>query len=350
MVQSSVLDAMLLLMATITKRGSYQWRAMIRKKGYPTISKTFTFRRDAEIWARQTEAEMERGAWVDRTESEQTTLKEALERYAREITPKKKGAPQELNRINKLKSLPLAQKTLASLRSTDFAQYRDERLSSVSASSVRLELAIFSNLFTVAQRDWGIEGIANPVKVIKKPSAKGSERDRRLYYGEEDRLIVACRQYGNIWLVPIVQFAIETAMRRSEILSLVWDNIDIKKQTAYLPDTKNSEPRTVPLSMRAIEILTSLPRSISGRVFPTTDAAIKHGFYRACKRAKSADGKKDEPIVNLRFHDLRHEAASRLFEKGLNPMQVAAITGHKTLQMLKRYTHLKAEDLAKMLG
>jgi len=142
-----------------------------------------------------------------------------------------------------LKQLPLAEKTLASLRSTDFAQYRDERLSSVSPSSVRLELAIFSNLFTVAQRDWGIEGIANPVLIIKKPSAKGNERDRRLNSKEEERLIATCRQYGNIWLVPIVQFAIETAMRRSELLSLQWKNIDLKKQTAYLPDTKKSETR-----------------------------------------------------------------------------------------------------------
>ncbi len=337
-------------MATFVNRGPYQWRALIRKKGYPTISKTFTFRRDAEIWARQTESEIERGAWIDRTEGEQTTLKEALDRYAKEITPKKKGARQEAYRIKSLKKTALAERTLASLRSTDFAKYRDDRLSSVSPSSVRLELAIFSNLFTVIQRDWGIEGIGNPVLLIKKPSSKGSARDRRLLTGEEERLIAACRQYGNIWLAPIVMFAIETAMRRSEILSLRWDNIDIEKQTAYLPDTKNSEPRSVPLSTKAISILQGLPRSITGKVFQTTDNAIKLGYYRACKKAKSADMKKDEPIENLRFHDLRHEATSRFFEKGLNQMQVAAITGHKTLQMLKRYTHLKAEDLAKMIG
>jgi len=139
-------------------------------------------------------------------------------------------------------------------------------------------------------------------------------------------------------------------MRRGEILSLYWKHIDLINNTAYLPDTKNSEPRTVPLSTRAIKILNALPRSISGKVFSTTDEAIRLGFYRSCKRAKSADMKKNEPIEGLRFHDLRHEAVSRLFEKGLHPMEVAAISGHKTLQMLKRYTHLKAEDLVKKLG
>jgi len=302
------------------------------------------------MWARQTEAEMERGAWIDRTEAEQTTLKEALERYAREITPRKKGAKQELNRINRLKNRPIANITLAHLRSSDFARYRDERLASVSPSSVRLELAILSNLFTVAKRDWGIEGITNHVLDIKKPSATGNERNRRLDPEEEKILLNACKKYGNPWLTPMISFALETAMRKGEILSLEWKNVDLKKQTAYLPDTKNSEPRKVPLSKRAIEILKKIPRSVNGRVFPTTDNAIKLGFYRSCKKAKSLDGKEDKPIIDLRFHDLRHEATSRLFEKGLNPMQVAAITGHKTLQMLKRYTHLRAEDLAKMLG
>ena len=97
----------------------------------------------------------------------------------------------------------------------------------------------------------------------------------------------------------------------------------------------------MPLSSRALTVLTHLPRRVDGKVWGMRADSITQAFERACSRAS---------IENLRFHDLRHEAASRLFEKGLNPMQVAAITGHKTLQMLKRYTHLKAEDLAKMLG
>ena len=120
-----------------------------------------------------------------------------------------------------------------------------------------------------------------------------------------------------------------------------WSDIDLKKRTAHLPKTKNGEARTVPLSSRAVATLEALPRNLDGRVFGVTYEGIHQSYVRACRRAG---------ITGLTFHDLRHEATSRLFEKGLNPMQVAAITGHKTLQMLKRYTHLRAEDLAKLLG
>lgn len=122
---------------------------------------------------------------------------------------------------------------------------------------------------------------------------------------------------------------------------LQWSDIDLKKHTAHLPKTKNGDARTVPLSSRAIQVLQELPRLLDGRAFGTTYEGIHQGFVRAWKRAG---------IEDLRFHDLRHEATSRFFEKGLREMQVAAIIGHKTLQMLKRYNHLKAEDLAKLLG
>ena len=145
----------------------------------------------------------------------------------------------------------------------------------------------------------------------------------------------------NHWLAPLVEFALETAMRQSELLKLQWRDIDLRSRTAYLGDTKNSESRTVPLSSRAVTLLAQLPRSIDRRVFPLTKRAVHQAFHRACIRAK---------LIDLRFHDLRHEAVSRLFELGLNPMEVATISGHKTLQMLKRYTHLNAEELARKLG
>ncbi len=131
-------------------------------------------------------------------------------------------------------------------------------------------------------------------------------------------------------------------MRQGEIVSLDWKHIDLKKRIAYLPETKNGEPRGVPLSTSAIATFRSLPGSTTGKVFPgVTTEAIKRAFMRACQRAE---------IEDFHFHDLRHEATSRLFEKSLNPLEVASITGHKTLQMLRRYTHLRAEDLAKKLG
>ena len=155
-----------------------------------------------------------------------------------------------------------------------------------------------------------------------------------------------------------MELAVETAMRQGELLSLTWANVDLERRVAFLPETKNGTSRYVPLSSRAVALLAGSPRSINGQVFPVTTNAVRNGFVAAVSRARRmyvraclAQGFAADPsmFTDLRFHDLRHEATSRLFERGLNPMQVAAITGHKTLQMLKRYTHLRAEDLARML-
>jgi integrase len=135
-------------------------------------------------------------------------------------------------------------------------------------------------------------------------------------------------------------------MRRGEILALVWSNVNLEAQVAVLPQTKNGELRRVPLSKDAVAVLkeqrlTTTIQSITGKVFDVSQISLDKAWRRACKKAG---------IEELRFHDLRHEAISRLFEMGLNPMEVSTISGHKTLQMLKRYTHLRAEDLAKKLG
>jgi integrase len=145
----------------------------------------------------------------------------------------------------------------------------------------------------------------------------------------------------NIWVKPVVELAIETAARRGELLSLRWENIDLKRRTAHLPETKNGDSRTVPLSSRAVAILEALPRSIEGKVFPLTVNALKLAFVRACLTAG---------LENFHFHDLRHEGTSRLAGKLSNVLELSAVTGHKELKMLKRYYHPRAEDLALKLG
>ena len=131
-------------------------------------------------------------------------------------------------------------------------------------------------------------------------------------------------------------------MRQGELIGLRWEHVDLARRIAHLPDTKNGEARTVPLSSTAVDVLRALPRSIHAEVFPgLTTEAVKRAFARARRRAGLED---------LHFHDLRHEATTRLFERGLNIMEVATITGHKDLRMLRRYTHLKAEELARKLG
>lgn len=340
-------------MATFRKRVG-NWQAIIRRDGYPYQSKTFDTKAEAEAWAAIIESEMTRGVFVERKEAEQTTLDEALDRYEREVTLAKKGAPQERLRIRAWKRDPLALRSLASIRGADIATWRDRRLAGgASPTTVRNDLALLSHLFTVATKEWGLESLSNPVQKVKIPAAAPA-RDRRLDSRpdengktEVDRLLGAC-DAGPHWLGPMVRLALATAMRQGELLALDWGLIDLERRVARLQETKNdrsrrdrTKGRDVPLSSEAIRVLRAMPRNIDGRLFSIGTMTVVHAFQRACKRAG---------ITGLRFHDLRHEATSRLFEKGLNPMEVSSVTGHKTLQMLKRYTHLRAEDLASKLG
>ena len=341
-------------MASIYKRGPYHWQALIRRKGFDTQAKVFNTKAEAEAWAQVTESEMVRGVFVSRKEAESTTLSEALDRYAQEVSSKKKGAYQESRRIENLKRHKLAKRYIASIQGKDMAEYRDERLKSVSQASVRLELALLSHLFNTAIREWGMNGILNPVTQIRLPK-KAISRDRRLSLGEKEKLLAACDEYGGD-LPYVVRLALATGMRRGELASLTWDNIDFKKRTATLPETKIGEKRSVPLSSEAVQILKDIPRSLDGKVFGFIDShSITTAFIRSVTRARSAyekecEEKKEKPdssfLVDLTFHDLRHEATSRFFELGLRAEKVKEITGHKTYQMLDRYTHLKAEDIA----
>jgi integrase len=300
--------------------------------------KTFDTKSEATRWARLVESEMDHGAYVSREEAENTSFGEALARYANEITPRKKGARQERDRIAFLKKHALAHRSLASIRGADIAAYRDERLEAgKSPITVNNELIVISHLFNTARREWGMESLQNPVSNVRKPKLPPG-RDRRLAGDEEQRLL----EHSEYPMHELIVLALETGMRQGELMALTWPGVDLKRRIVTLADTKTGEGRSVPLSKRAVKIIESLPRRLDGKLFPEAGASsISHKFRALCDRAG---------IEGLRFHDLRHEATSRLFELGLNAMEVAAITGHKTLVMLKRYTHLRAEDLARKLG
>jgi integrase len=317
------------------------WQAKVRKKGFPSQTKVFRTKADAQAWASSVEGEMVRGLWRDRSESESTTLKECIERYLSEVTQRKKnGHPEEL-KLQQWLRRPIACRFMAAIRGKDVADaIKDMESEGKSANTIRLHLAVISHLFKVARTEWGMESISNPVEAVRKPKLPQG-RERRLTGDEEAHLMDACRADENPDIKYIVQFAIETAMRRSEICGLRWENIDLAGRVALLPDTKNGTFRRVPLSSVALSVLTTIPRRMDGFVWGVNPDTVTRSFERCCKNAG---------IESMTFHDLRHEATSRLFEKGFNPMEVSAITGHKTLQMLKRYTHLRAEDLAKRMG
>ena len=347
-------------MATITHR-SGGWQAKIRRRGYPPQSGTFDTKSKAEAWARQIESEMDRGIFVSRAESEDTTLAEALSRYERDISSKKRSGPREAYVIRWWLASPVASRSLASIRGKDIAsavavmaskrnRYRkgDNVAQGLRPNTIRLHLALLSHLFNTARTAWGMESLTNPVDLVKgqRPKLPGG-RTRRLVGDEQARLLSAAQDYGGE-IGPIIAWAIETAMRRGEIAAMRWEHLDRKARVLLIPETKTGTPRRVPLSVAALAVLDGLPRrmghaahNVDGRVWGMRPDSISQAFERVCGAAG---------IEGLTFHDLRHEATSRLFEKGLNPMQVAAITGHKTLQMLKRYTHLRAEDLVGMLG
>jgi len=334
----------------VENRGPYQWRARIRRKGFPPQTKTFETKYEAEAWERMFLSEMDRGIFVSRVAAESTTLLECLERYAKEIVPKKKGYKQDESRVRVLKRLPMAQHYMASIRGSDVATLRDEMLGNGrSASTVVKYLAVISHLFNIARKEWGMESLTNPVELIRKPTVSNS-RDRRLEEGEEEKLLKACRRQGNTWLEPLVILAIETAMRKGEMLAMDWKLINLTDKCIFLPGkiTKNGESRDVPLSSRAIKVLTSLPRPISGKVIGTTSYATRKAFIKVCANTVDPDGD-PAPIEGLTFHDLRHEATSRL--AAFYPAQdLAKITGHKDLKMILRYYHPRGKDLAKKLS
>lgn len=324
-------------MASITRRGVGQFRARVRRNGHPPLTRTFKSRAAAEAWARAQEASMDRGEWSDTREAQRTTLADALDRYAREVTPNKRGARQESARIARWKAHALAQRPLAAIRGADLAEWRDARLKAVGANSVRLELAVLSHLFTIARKEWGMESLGNPARNVRLP-AMPAGRDRRLSREEEDAVLAKCSPV----LRAAVIIAVESGMRRGELAGL--KRQAIVGAVAHLGRTKNGHARDVPLSPRALEALRELPARLDGYVFGPPRAAAEaftHGFLEAARAAG---------VHGATFHTLRHEATSRLFERGLALVEVAAITGHRTLAMLKRYVHLRAEDLAKKLA
>lgn len=262
-----------------------------------------------------------------------------LQQFAAEVLPTKRSEQSDKSRIKTLIEA-FGEYRLASLSSTQVAKFRDQRLKVVGPQSVIHEINLLNRVLKTATMDWGIAlpgGL--PTAQVRKP-AKPRGRDRRV---TEEEIIKILEITGSAELRTIVTLAVETGMRRSELALLGWEEIDLKKQTAHLPKTKTDVPRTVPLSKAAIKTLKDFGTQKEGRVFELQAASMSQAFDRACELHRAN-------ITGVRFHDLRHEATSHLFEKGLNVMEVAEITGHKTLDMLKRYTHLRATDLVKKLG
>ncbi|WP_232435990.1 tyrosine-type recombinase/integrase [Burkholderia ubonensis] len=230
---------------------------------------------------------------------------------------------------------------MAALTPKAVAAYRDERLAKVKPATVTRELAYLSAIINHARREWDIN-VANPVTLVRKPPSPQG-RDRVLTTDEESRLLAELVPTGrlNVWLLLATILSLETGMRRGELTELQWSNVNLEAQTAHLPMTKNGMARTVPLSKKAVATLTALPRSIDGRVIPVKGITLHKALGKACLRAGIAD---------FHWHDLRHTAITRLAQKLPNVIELAAVSGHRSLAMLKRYYHPSASELARKLG
>jgi integrase len=331
--------------------GPATYQARIRRQGFPTLSRTFPSRGEAQQWLTQHETIIRTRIYAVKMEAERQrvasecapqyrTLGDLMRRYLALVTPQKRSLDQETLRMKGLLKHTLADCPLNGLSPQRVAEWRDLRLQSVSSSTVKRDMTLLAHVLKVASDEWGEPFAKNPFRAVRRPR-EASPRDRRFNPGEEAALLAACDEARATYLRPIVELAIETAMRQSEIVGLDWSRVNLARRSVYLTMTKNGTSRGVPLSLRAMNVLSQLPGDRLGQVFSgVTAEAVKRAFIRARKRAGMED---------FRFHDLRHEATSRLFEKGLTVPEVARITGHKTWTMLERYTHLQLEDVARRL-
>lgn len=327
-------------MARIEPRGD-KWRARVRRTGFAEQSQTFRTKAAAQRWAREIEQAQDQGHQAPPPEAKRLTLADALDKYEKEVSAEKRGAAQESYRIALWKKQDIALRPLVDITPSDVAEFRNRRKAAgKSANTIRLELMLLSNLFTVARTEWKLARLPNPVADTKKPSTIGTSRSRRLKPGEEVQLLKACRATGPAWLVHLVVFAIETAMRRGEIVAMRDRWID--GPIIDIPLTKNGEARRVPMSPRAQAALSRMRKALGGSLDAMPSKyTVSIYFKRAADRGQ---------LQNLHFHDLRREGTSRLFERGLDLEEVAAITGHKTWAMLAVYTKPRAEDLAAKLA
>lgn len=351
-------------MATFVKTPSGKWKAMVRLQGWPATIKTFRTKKDATDWARNTEDEMVQGVFIKRASTLRFTVSDAIDRYLREVTTTKAETTQEAEvRRAAIVRAKLGNYSMATIVPDVVSKFRDDRLAGEDRKgldgipiprkndTVRLELAFLGHLFEVAKEKWKIGLPYNPIKSVSRP--KSERRIRRLSKDEENKLFMALDNYSNPMLGWLVRIAIETAMRESEIVKLKTYQLDLRKRTITLPKTKSGETRTVPLNHVATEVFRKAMDnparpSATDLMFPGEpgrDGTIRPYQFLSCWRTL----KLKAGVSDYRFHDNRHEAISRLIEAGHSDQVIASITGHKDMQTLARYRHLRNQKLVKVL-
>ena len=317
-------------MSSVRKRGK-TWTAQVRITGWRSFTKTFNKKSDAIVWSKTLEDKL-KSVPIPDNNIENLKLKDLLVRYSKEETCHLKGSEIEKYKLNLISNSWIGQIPVINLNKHHINQYRDDRLKEVKSGTVRSDLMLIKRVINTSISQWGYGLPNNPIDSIVMPSPH-KPRSRRVPEEELELLLRYAKSNRNNYIAPIIEFAIETGMRRSEILKLKWENIE--NGIASLYETKNGEDRHIPLTRHAQKILNDLSK-VSDYVFPITADCLKSAWNRI---------KRKSGVNDLRFHDLRHESVSRFFEMGLSIPEVALISGHKDLRQLFRYTHLKPENL-----
>jgi integrase len=348
-------------MASIRKRtnkdGSTSYRVDIRLKGHPAERATFKRLTDAKAWAQDTESAIRDGRYFKTRESQKHTLGELIDRYIQDVLPTKpKQSASQKQQLEWFKA-EIGAHTLADVTPAKIVECRDKLLTEESlkigktrapATVVRY-LAALSHAFTIAVNEWGWLD-DSPMRKVKKPALpRGrvrflSEDTTDGIAGERTRLLKTCEESCNPYLYPVVVLALSTGMRQGEIMGLTWEDVDLHQGRATLHETKNGERRVVPLSGKALELLkvhAKVRRLNTSLLFPGKNPQKPMDLRAPWEAAlKKAD------IEDFRFHDLRHSAASYLAMNGASLAEIAEVLGHKTLQMVKRYSHLSEAHTA----
>lgn len=330
------------------KDGKIRYTAEVRLKGHPPASATFERKTDARLWIQQTEAAIREGRYFKTTESRKRTLAELIDKYLVERLPQRGNDKETVGpQLNWWKT-NIGAYHLKDITPAMIAEHRDKLLNEpmlktgekkprmLSNATVIRYLASLSVCFSYGLEDLGwVE--SNPVKNVKKPKP---ERGRVRFLSDEDRknLLTKCKEDDNPYLHTVVVLALLTGARQSEIMGLQWKDIDFKRRRATFHDTKNGERRSVPLAKQAFDLLQGMNkvrRIDSPYAFPRKDGKKPMEIRKRWEKAVRDAGLKD-----FRFHDLRHTAASYLAMNGASLLEIAEILGHKTLAMVKRYSHL----------
>ena len=319
-------------MGCVRKRGK-SWNAQVRVSGWRSFTKTFKTKLDATEWVVNFEKEL-RSKPIPEKDVKSLKLKDLFNKYKVEILPKLKSYKIVCYKLDVLSRSWLGDIKVINLTKRHLEQLSADRKLIVKDGTVKSELMLIKRVFKVAINKWNYGIPINAFNGLDIPLPH-KPRTRRLLSNELSTLISYAEKQKNKYISTIIQFAVESGMRRSEILKLTWNDVNLKTGIASLYDTKNGDDRHIPLTKNAIQLLSNLTQP-NEFVFPITANCLRLAWER-CRNKSNIQG--------LRFHDLRHEAISRFFEMGLSVPEVALISGHKDVRQLFRYTHLKPENL-----